>query len=340
MKKCKRCNAFLTDETTMCPYCGNSAFINENEINTENAQFDKSKNIDTSYNGQNVNYSYPTSPNVHQFPPMEAAAPEGSVNGWLVALSVIIPLAGIIIYFVQKNDNRKNAKACGKAALIVILIEIILSALFTILMLSVGTKAISEINSNFDDVKIITDAEEFENSLTDGSEKEDKNSESLGNDECGYVTLSDNNWTETTEGVSGLPSGAVMYKNEGSYLLMSPCGVDVSDFDFSTQKDLVNATFSSSMNGVGDLKSKVPLDYENGNTYIKAAYGSLNGAQLYMMAYVTPSTDDVQIITLTSNDMSFDEFKECVGEILSTNSFFNKTVQSNSENSFVQDINE
>lgn len=49
---------------------------------------------------------------------------EQKANGWLIALSIIIPLAGLIIFISQKDKQPKTAKTCGICALISFVISI------------------------------------------------------------------------------------------------------------------------------------------------------------------------------------------------------------------------
>lgn len=53
-------------------------------------------------------------------PPQEQKA-----NIFLAIISFFIPLVGIILYFTQKNEKPKTAKACGRAALICIILSFI-----------------------------------------------------------------------------------------------------------------------------------------------------------------------------------------------------------------------
>lgn len=343
LKTCKNCNAFVDDNTTMCPYCGNSEFVSEENISEIHSQFKESEKIDNNtipYQNPSNNYP-PVQPNYSYQPPV--SKPD-RINAWLVVLSVLIPLAGIIIYFVDKKDHPRNAKTCGKAALAMIIIGVVLSILIVALtgvLVSKGIDAASDAYSYSYDYNIDTfDTEEntlpyVEEEQTDNSTD---NTSALGNDKCGYVTLPGDDWKEVENGASSLPEGAIMYESEssGTSLLMSPFGVDVSDFDFKTRKELVDTAFESGIEQMDTMNNQIPLDYENEKTYIRAMYGEINSARVYFIVYTTPSTDDLQCATLTSTDMSYEDFEGFVGDLLSSNSFFNATVQSGSQNSLDQ----
>ena len=70
---------------------------------------------------------------------------EQKANGWLVALSILIPLAGLIIFITQKEKQPKTAKTCGICALITFIISIVIT--FMLLFVVVPTMiAIAEDN--------------------------------------------------------------------------------------------------------------------------------------------------------------------------------------------------
>ena len=52
-------------------------------------------------------------------------------NGWLVALSILVPLAGLIIFITQKDKQPKTAKVSGICALISFVVSIIIISIFT-----------------------------------------------------------------------------------------------------------------------------------------------------------------------------------------------------------------
>ena len=60
-------------------------------------------------------------------PPQEQKA-----NVGLAILSFFIPIVGIVLYFTQKNEKPKTAKACGKAALACIIIGFIFTIIYSV----------------------------------------------------------------------------------------------------------------------------------------------------------------------------------------------------------------
>lgn len=62
-------------------------------------------------------------------PPQEQKA-----NVGLAILSFFIPIVGIVLYFTQKNEKPKTAKACGKAALACIIINVIIGIIYSVII--------------------------------------------------------------------------------------------------------------------------------------------------------------------------------------------------------------
>ena len=56
-------------------------------------------------------------------------------NGWLVALSILVPLAGLIIFITQKDKQPKTAKVSGICALISFIVSIIVITIFTFVII-------------------------------------------------------------------------------------------------------------------------------------------------------------------------------------------------------------
>lgn len=86
--KCNTCGATVPDDATVCPYCGNAVT--------------------------------PTQPNNELY-----TAEEDEPSVGLNILSVLIPLAGWIMYFVFKKDSPIKAKSCAKFAWIGFAIDVV-----------------------------------------------------------------------------------------------------------------------------------------------------------------------------------------------------------------------
>ena len=64
---------------------------------------------------------------------------EEKANGWLVALSILIPIAGLIIFLAMKDKQPKTAKVSGICALVSFIISIIILPIFIGALISVVT---------------------------------------------------------------------------------------------------------------------------------------------------------------------------------------------------------
>lgn len=64
--------------------------------------------------------------------PVNNVQEEESANVWLVIVSVLVPLAGLIIFLCNKDTNKKTAKASGIAALISVGVSVLTTIIFII----------------------------------------------------------------------------------------------------------------------------------------------------------------------------------------------------------------
>lgn len=88
---------------------------NNYQPNEHNNQYYSQPNPQEQYQNYNYNYQYP-------MPPVEEKASVG-----LAVLSFFIPLAGLIIFLIEKDKRPKTAKTSGICALISFIINIVLS---------------------------------------------------------------------------------------------------------------------------------------------------------------------------------------------------------------------
>ena len=103
MKICTACRSQLPDTYTACPNCGNTNLVMD----------------------QNNMQQQPVMPgqpmgNMQQMPGpgyQQAPVADNCGIGWLI-LSFLIPLAGIILFFVWKNTKPQSAKKCGIVGLV------------------------------------------------------------------------------------------------------------------------------------------------------------------------------------------------------------------------------
>ena len=104
---CSKCGNKIEKGTKFCSKCGQEVGKNsrvlevKDEKNTDNRLVDFDKN-------------------------------QGEANVFLVIASFIIPLLGLVLYITDKDKNVKNAKACGIAAIVGFVINIIFTVISTI----------------------------------------------------------------------------------------------------------------------------------------------------------------------------------------------------------------
>ena len=94
---CQKCSNEVKDGSRFCPYCGSEIINTYNNLSNNNM----SNNINGAYNG------------------------DKKVNIWLAVLSWFIPIAGLIVFLVKKDDEPKTAKVSGICALISFVLSII-----------------------------------------------------------------------------------------------------------------------------------------------------------------------------------------------------------------------
>ena len=105
MKKCPNCDADIEELRNVCPFCGTVLKQQSNETHQSNDDY--------------INrYAYEPRPTVND---------SGSFGYWL--LGFFIPLVGIVLYFVWKTEQPKNAQKCLWGAIISMIASFVLSVL-------------------------------------------------------------------------------------------------------------------------------------------------------------------------------------------------------------------
>lgn len=136
MKKCIYCHKEVEDNINYCPECGGQSFdpvVSKADCSeTPNSPTDAPQRPYVSSFTQSSSKShddisaYPQPP--QQSPSFQQSPPtEDKVNVGFAILSVLVPIAGIIIYFCQKKEKPRSAKACGVIGTIMIVINLIIS---------------------------------------------------------------------------------------------------------------------------------------------------------------------------------------------------------------------
>lgn len=106
---CKKCGAQLPDNTVICPSCGTAA------------------EMPTAYP-----YAQPQNPY------------DTGHFGWAV-LGFFIPLVGLILFLVWRNDKPRCAKRAGIGALVGVIAEVVFSTIFSALFAALFMELFGEI---------------------------------------------------------------------------------------------------------------------------------------------------------------------------------------------------
>ena len=94
---CKNCGKEIDDQAYVCPHCGVKTGKND------------------------------VSP---------ADADSGSKAGWGI-LSFLIPLVGLILFLMWKQERPKTAKVCGICALVAVIVEVVVGIIYGVVIGSV-----------------------------------------------------------------------------------------------------------------------------------------------------------------------------------------------------------
>lgn len=131
---CNRCGKKVDNNSKFCPNCGqevtasNSNNVNNSEISNGNMNNDSKK-----------------------------------VNVGLVIVSFLIPLVGLILFIVKKDNDKKNAKACGISALIGFILGIVLSILLTVFTFAIVDNAKDKTVDILNDSNTVTEEDVDDN---------------------------------------------------------------------------------------------------------------------------------------------------------------------------------
>lgn len=106
MKICTACRSQLPDTYTACPNCGNT-----NLVMDQSSMMQQQQPVMPGQPMGNMQQPMP-GPGMQQAPVADNCG-----IGWLI-LSFLIPLAGIILFFVWKNTKPQSSKKCGIVGLV------------------------------------------------------------------------------------------------------------------------------------------------------------------------------------------------------------------------------
>lgn len=115
MRKCSSCKHQVTDNYEACPYCGSFNLVQDDSLYESNM-------IEHGSLMQQIEESKKQNNQFYSSRPYDDD--RGSM-GWTL-LGIIIPIVGIILYFVWKNSKPCTAKMAGIGGLLGCIINLIL----------------------------------------------------------------------------------------------------------------------------------------------------------------------------------------------------------------------
>lgn len=119
MKRCPYCNSENLDDATICQTCGSSL--------------------------TNVAVSPMPSKNISS----KSTSSSSSAVGWGF-LGFFVPIAGLILFLVWRDDRPEDSKAAGIGALVSVIISVVFSTLFTIFYVLVAGGALAALFESFE----------------------------------------------------------------------------------------------------------------------------------------------------------------------------------------------
>lgn len=175
---CKWCNKEIDDSAKFCPNCGGNIQNIDNSINNNEVIEQSVMNNIQDVSNSIDNTQVVQKPIVNTVQPQPTPSPvvEQKANVWLVILSVLIPIAGLIIFLVKKDDDKKTAKASGIAALISFGFSILITIISVVLLFSAAGKFVGDV---IDDA--IDSANDYEDNYNDYYDDDDIYDDDLQN---------------------------------------------------------------------------------------------------------------------------------------------------------------
>lgn len=145
---CKNCGTLVNEKAGFCANCGTPIPNNQNisKVSKDAALYgyNEQNKVEMQTNEDVVNnpfgpaaqptqqvpqspqYNYSVQSNVNN------TKPQDKTNVGLCILSVLLPIVGIILYFVRKSESPKEAKGCLLSALISAGVSVLLTIVITI----------------------------------------------------------------------------------------------------------------------------------------------------------------------------------------------------------------
>lgn len=129
MKYCSNCGKELADSVAFCPECGAPQQVQQ----TQQAQ--QAQQAPGTASGSYQQSSY-RQPSVQGYPVQPAPVDSGSF-GWAV-LGFFIPIVGLILFLVWKDQKPLSSKKAGIGALVGVIATVVFYIIFYVLLAAVG----------------------------------------------------------------------------------------------------------------------------------------------------------------------------------------------------------
>lgn len=130
---CRKCGKEIDDNAMTCPYCGTATqgpYRGNDPFGRDEDSFGRDVPPEQNgQNGQNGGYFYS---------PRQTAPDDAPSMGWGV-LGFFIPIAGLVLYLVWRDQYPLRAKSCGKGALASVIVNVVFVILYVILMLTIAS---------------------------------------------------------------------------------------------------------------------------------------------------------------------------------------------------------
>lgn len=190
---CKWCNKEVLENSKFCTHCGGNLQdqVNEPVVNT-NPQIVEEPIISiqesvTPVQPIEMSVQEPVMNGVNnvQYQTETINNQEGKANVGLVILSVLIPLAGLIIFLVKKDIDKKTAKASGIAALISFGVSMLITIISIVLLISTANNIVND---------AIDQSQDYEN--TESSDIDDIYDVEEDDDIINGTTATSNDWDD------------------------------------------------------------------------------------------------------------------------------------------------
>lgn len=106
VKKCPHCNHYISDTVTICPHCGNE----QNSLSSESTESSQSDSTIVSNINTNIQTPFEERENSYNVEDSYEDV-EDSAGILMKILCFLLPIVGLVLYFVKRNSLPNAAKS-------------------------------------------------------------------------------------------------------------------------------------------------------------------------------------------------------------------------------------